>query len=172
MKNKKVIGLIIFIVVILIVIIGLSKISGDKDGLIVRPIIKEDLIGVWGQIDFITDRKFQDNDSFFAKYQRFHFFEDGFVKQMGTTYPFNEDEMSAIIFETYPKTLKFEFVNNDGLFKIITPNNPQPQTILGVYFTESQIIDSQLTVQKGDLMFSYLDPKGDIYLQRFLRRVE
>lgn len=129
-----------------------------------------EIVGTWEMVYQKNGNLILDNDIYIYPYQRFSFFSDGYVKNIGTTEPF--DEKALRIWEVAPKTSKYRFTEK-GVLLIEGSAGDLTPIIISVITEdlEQSLRPDAPKLKKGDLILSYLNSKNQVYLQRYLRKV-
>ncbi len=133
---------------------------------------KSDLIGTWQMIYQTVSPLFKDKSDFFADYQVFEFFEDGYVKNIASKKRIERQKISFLL-QRMPKSNVYYFTG-DGL--ILMQRNQKDFDNIAISIAEDDFkkpLRSMAPLLKaGDLIVSYLDSKKIMYMQRYLRRLD
>ena len=134
-----------------------------------RPAETKDVIGVW-EMYYQTHKDVSArNTLFFAPHQRFEFHEDGYVKNLASTKPF--DPIILATLSKAPKSTRFNFVK-PGVLTITRSVNDGDRIIVSVIIKdmESSLTPGAPLLKSGDLILSYLTPQKQLYMQRYFKR--
>jgi hypothetical protein len=133
---------------------------------------KNSVLGLWRMTYQIVNPKIKNSSLFFAEYQVFNFDNDGYVKNVAS-----KDKISAkdikIFIETMPKKSTYSFID-DGLLVIKRSEKDADNIVISIITQDMQnpVRQGAPLMKKGDLILSYLDLNKQLYMQRFLRKLE
>lgn len=132
---------------------------------------KTDLTGTWMMYYQTVSPLFRDNSLFFADYQIFQFWEDGYVKNIASRERLEPEKIVALL-QMMPKNTAYGFVN-EGVLIIERPEGDidNIQISIAVADFNKKLRYYAPLIEKGDLIVSYFDNKKNLYMQRYLRRV-
>jgi len=136
----------------------------------------QDLVGTWEMVSQQTGPNVTfDNQATLFPFQRFEFTQDGYVKNLAQTTPFdgNADKYMASI----PKNVTYHLYDN-GLLQIRRSAANQDAIMISL-MTDNLDLSTlpgapadAPKLQKGDITLSYMTAKGEIYLTRQLRKIQ
>jgi len=132
---------------------------------------QNDIVGTWRVAYQIVRPDIKTGSLFFAKFQLFRFEKSGKVANMATNDEIGEEEALSEMKKMAGKA-KYTFVA-DGLLVIERSKNDF-DNIVAYIVTEDMdkpMRDGAPVLKKGDMVFSYLDPRRKLYMQRFLRKI-
>jgi len=131
-----------------------------------------DLIGTWKMIYQTVSPLFKDKSLFFANYQIFEFSSDGYVKNISSNRKLERKKIVSLL-KSMPKSSVYGFVN-EGM--LIIEHSKKDLDNLVIYIAEDDFKKSLRSMapllRKGDLIVSYLDRNKNLYMQRYLRRLD
>lgn len=130
-----------------------------------------DVVGTWKMTYQVVGPPIKSDDLFFADYQIFEFFDDGYVKHVTSTKSLDVEDVKMYL-ETMPRQTTYSFVA-DGLLVIDRSQHDVDNIIISV-ITEDMIEplrDGAPLLKKGNLILSYLNPNNQLYMQRYLKKV-
>ena len=133
---------------------------------------KSDLIGIWKMTYQTVSPLFRDKSLFYADYQIFKFSEDDYVKNIALRKRIDPDKIlsrlrrlpdKSIFFFSEPGlvTIKHSKADFEYIFVAIAEND-----------FENRLRQRAPLLKKGDLIASYIDSKRNMYMQRYLSRVD
>lgn len=132
---------------------------------------KADVIGSWEMTHQLVRPGMNTNSLFFANFQILQFSEDGYVKNYASTKR-SDSETVEMYLSTMPKQSTFSFVA-DGL--LVIERSPQDFSNIAIsIITENMdepLRKNSPLLKKGDLILSYLDPRKQLYMQRYFRKI-
>lgn len=130
-----------------------------------------DVIGTWEMTYQVVGPSVKSDSMFFADYQVFKFFDDGYVKNLTATEQLDAEDIKMYL-ETIPRKTAYSFVA-DGLLEINRSQNDFDNIMISVITEDMMELlrDGAPLLKKGDLILSYLDPDKKLYMQRYLRRI-
>ena len=134
-----------------------------------------DILGTWEMFYQIVDPQIKTDSLYFADYQLFKFFEDGYVKNFTSTKKI-EYKNDKIYLESAPKKTTFSFVA-EGLLIIERSRQDFDNIAISIIAEDLEYPlrkDAPL-LKKGDLILSYIIIKGQerrVYMQRYLRLLQ
>ena len=135
-----------------------------------RPAVQDDVIGTWEMIYQKHGGLVSSASLFVAPYQRIQFLADGYVKHVTSNRPLSAADLS--LWKVAPKSSKYTFPK-PGVLSVV--RSPTDRDVIVISFItahfERPLRPDAPILKKGDLLVSYLDPKNQLYLQRYLRRV-
>lgn len=133
---------------------------------------QSDLIGCWRMTYQTVSPLFNDKSLFFADYQIFQFFEDGFVKNIASKKRLKTEEISRLL-QKSPKLITYEFIGKGLLIIERSKNNFDDIAIsITVYDFNKKLRSTAPLLKRGDLIVSYRDREQNLYMQRYLRRLD
>ena len=130
------------------------------------------MIGNWQMIYQTVSPLFKDKSLFFANYQIFQFFEDGYVKNVASKKRLQREDISSLL-ERLPKSTAYSFVD-DGQLIIERSNKNFDNMVVSIAVDdlEKALRSGAPLLKKGDLVVSYFDGNKNLYMQRYLRRLD
>ena len=132
---------------------------------------QSDLIGTWKMIYQTVSPLFRDKSLFFANHQIFEFSEDGYVKNIASNKKLERKEISSLL-QRMPKSTVYGLVDG-GLLIIERSKKDLDNIVISIAvddFKKSLRFMAPL-LRKGDMIVCYLDRKKNLYMQRYLRRL-
>lgn len=130
-----------------------------------------DMVGTW-EMTWQTVRPSIKTDSlFFADYQILKFSEDGYVKNITSTKPFDMGQIKMYL-ELMPKKTTYSFIS-DGLL-VINRSKYDSDNIMILLITEDitqSYSDKAPLLKKGNLVLHYFDPNKQLYMLRYFKKI-
>ena len=128
-----------------------------------------DLIGVWRMVSQQLPKNVDPASLFFAPYQIFHFAEDGKVRNFASDKGFSDADIDLYL-KTAPALNKYKA--EGGLLSTVSPDGKT--TSIVVSKVDKDFLDAVYPggpkLEKGMLIFSYIQPNKKVYLRRYLAR--
>lgn len=141
-----------------------------------RLAISQDVLGEWHLVYQVVSPNVSQDSLFFSKHQQWFFSPDGYVKNVAADEKHaarvpDESELS-IALQTLPKRTRFKFLKEGWLMIERSPTDTDWIAVsIMIGDMETSLRRGAPLLKKGDLVFSYLTPENQPYMQRFLRRV-
>jgi hypothetical protein len=114
-----------------------------------RAITKDELIGTWEYVAPPTGSAYP--------YQLLVFQQDGTMRRMQSTKPFND--LSMTLMKSAPATVVYT-VNDKGILKMTWTDMGHTEEALATYLTKD--MSAGKGPKKGDLILTYYDARGEI----------
>ncbi|MFH1093638.1 MAG: hypothetical protein V1739_05745 [Candidatus Omnitrophota bacterium] len=133
---------------------------------------QSDMTGTWMMIYQTVSPLFIDKSLFFASYQIFDFSENGYVKNIASNNKLEKKKINSL-FQRMPQGTVYGFMD-EGLL-IIERSKKDSDNIaifIAVADFKKNLRSGAPLLKKGDLIFSYLDDKKNLFMQRYLRRMD
>ena len=133
---------------------------------------QSDMIGTWTMTYQTVSPLFRDNSLFFANYQIFQFSEDGYVKNIASNKRQETGKINFLL-QKIPQGSIYSFVGEGRV--IIKRSKKDVDNILVSIAVDDfkKILRSRAPLlNKGEIIVSYLDPKDNLYMQRYLSRID
>ncbi len=133
---------------------------------------QSDLVGTWKMIYQTVSPLFRDKSLFFADYQIFEFSADGYVKNIASKKKLERKKIISLL-QRMPKSTVYGFADKGVLIVERSKKDLDNIVILIVEddFKKSLRFMAPL-LKTGDLVLSYLDRNENLYMQRYLRRLD
>lgn len=131
-----------------------------------------DVLGTWEMAYQVVRPSVKNDSLFFADYQFFRFFDNGYVLNLAMTKQLDNEDVRMYL-ETMPRGTTYSFVA-DGLLVINRSQNDFDNIMISVItedMTEPLRSGTPL-LKKGNLILSYLDADKKAYMQRYLKKVK
>jgi len=136
-----------------------------------KPATADNVVGTWKMAYQVVRPSVKTDSLFFAGFQIFEFFKDGYVKNLAASKDL-DIEKTKMYLEAMPRKTTYSFAA-DGLLVINRSLNDFDNIMISVItddITEPLRKGAPL-LKKGDLILSYLDPDKKPYMQRYLRKI-
>ena len=136
-----------------------------------KPANLVDVIGKWEMFFQKNGNRIPNDDDFVVPYQRFHFFPDGYFTTLALREPFYADALA--IWELAPKSSMYKF-SDHGVLLIKGSSGDISSIMVSIViedFQKSLKVDTP-KLKKGDLLFSYIRSNKEVYLIRYLRKID
>jgi len=133
---------------------------------------KNAVVGTWRMIYQTVRPDIRADSLFFAPYQIYRFDENGSVGNVASDKEISPEKALSMLEKTPAKT-RYVFVS-EGLMLI--RRSARDADLIAVYVMirdmDVPVRRNAPVLKKGDLVFSYLDPRKRLYMQRFFRKVK
>jgi hypothetical protein len=138
-----------------------------------RPALQEDVLGEWEMIWQLNSGTIPDDDPFVSPYLKIYFDDNNHFVTLGSNKPFDDVAVTTWKFALEnPGATTYEFVK-PGVARIKSSDPPYYIVISAVTEDLSDRLRSDAPLlKKNDLMLSYPRPGNEIYLVRYIRRID
>ncbi|MCG2711783.1 MAG: hypothetical protein L6416_05625 [Candidatus Omnitrophica bacterium] len=132
---------------------------------------QSDLIGTWQMYYQSVSPLFLDKSLFFATYQIFEFCEDGCFKNFASKKKPKLEKINSLL-QSIPRSTVYSF-SGEGLLVIERSRKDFDNIIVSIAVDDFQNALRYMAplLKKGDLIVSYRDLDKNMYMQRYLRRL-
>lgn len=133
---------------------------------------KNDIIGAWQMVYQTISPIFYDDSLSLAGFQVYEFLENGTFKNISSRKSLKDVEVVSFL-QRIPNTEKYKFIDN-GL--LVLENSRRDFKYIQVELVIENYSNKQRPaapiLKKGDLIFSYMDRKRNVYMQRYFRKIK
>ncbi len=139
--------------------------AGEEFGRAAKP---DELAGIWEMVGMKVSVNHDPQDSFYARYQKFHFSTDGKMKVIASHKAFDRNSEAA--FSSAPFTASYE-LDEKGFLRMNNPGWPGGKGCIAVYVLSDRHKGKADLPQPGDIRLAWLDPAGRPVIIKVLRRI-